>query len=83
MHEAQQRAVRWSHQVDQAGLAVADSVRLWLEEESKSGGQSCSASTCTPSYTPVLNRLKEENVGLACAKLKHVQTSVYIGPEKS
>lgn len=83
MHEAQQRAVRRSHQVDQAGLAVANSVRLWLEEESKSGGQSCSASTRTPSHAPVLNRLKEENVGLACAKLKDVQTSVYIGPEKS
>lgn len=35
MHEAQQRAVRRSHQVDQAGLAIADGVRLWLEKESK------------------------------------------------
>lgn len=51
VHEAQQRAVRRSHQVDQAGLAVADGVRLCSGKE-RSGGQSCSASThaapCTP-----------------------------------
>lgn len=29
VHEAVERAVRGPHQVDQAGLAVADGVRLW------------------------------------------------------
>lgn len=75
MHKAQQRAVRRSHQVDQAGLAVANGVWLWLEKE-QSGGQSCSASTRTLPYAPVLSPLKEKNVGLACAKLKYVQTSI-------
>lgn len=37
VHEAMQGAVRRPHQVDQAGLAVADRVRLWNHEEERLG----------------------------------------------
>ena len=37
VHEAVQGAVRRPHQVDQAGLAVADRVRLWNHEGKRLG----------------------------------------------
>jgi len=66
MHEAQQRAVRRSHEVDQAGLAVADGVRLWLER-----GSRAEVSAARPASVRPCPKLSEgRKRGAACAKVQ-------------